>query len=56
MTEGWKEWIVVPNYKGDKTEFSNYRGLSLLSATYNILPNILLSRLTTNAEENIAME
>jgi len=42
----------VPIYwKADKTECSNYRGLSLLSATYKILSNILLSRLTPNAEE-----
>jgi len=56
LPEGWKEWIVVPIYKGDKTEFSNYRGISHLSATYNILSNILLSKLTTYEEENIAME
>jgi len=42
----------VPIYKeADKTDCSNYRGLSLLSATYKILSNILLSRLTPNAEE-----
>jgi hypothetical protein len=56
LPEERKESIVVPIYKGDKTEFSNYRGISLLSATYNILSNILLSRLTTYAEENIAMD
>jgi hypothetical protein len=31
--------------KGDKTECSNYRGISMLSTSYNILSNILLSRL-----------
>jgi len=56
LPEGWKEWVIVPIYKGDKREFSNYRGISHLSATYNILPNILLSSLTTNAEENFAMK
>jgi len=39
--------------KGDKTECMNYRGLSLLSTTYKILSNILLSRLTPYAEEII---
>ena len=50
-----KESITVPIYKkNDKTDCSNnYRGISLLPATYKILYNILLSRLTSYAEENI---
>jgi hypothetical protein len=48
----WKESIVVPICKkGDKTDCSNYRGISLLSNTYKILFNILLSRLTPYAEK-----
>jgi hypothetical protein len=44
--EVWKESIIVPIYKkSDKTDCSNYQGLSLLSTTYKILFNILLSRL-----------
>jgi hypothetical protein len=40
----WKESIVVPIHKkGDKTECSNYRGLSLLPTSYKMLSNILLS-------------
>jgi hypothetical protein len=38
---------------GDKTDCSNYRGISLLSTTYKIISNILLSRLTPYAEEII---
>ena len=37
--------------KGDKTDCSNYTGVSLLPTTYRILSNILLSRLTPYAEE-----
>jgi hypothetical protein len=52
LPEEWKEPIIVPIYKkGDKTNCNNYRGISLLSSTYNILSNILLSRLTPYAEE-----
>ena len=43
LPEEWKESIIVPVSKiGDKTDCSNYRGISLLSTTYTILPNILL--------------
>jgi len=37
--------------KADKTDCSYYRGVSLLSTTYKILSNILLSRLTPYAGE-----
>jgi len=51
LHEEWKEPIIVPVYrKGDKTDYTNYRGISLLSTTYKILSNILLSRLTPYAE------
>jgi hypothetical protein len=49
-----KESILVPIHrKGDKTDFSNYRGISLLSTSYNILSNILISRLIPYADEII---
>jgi hypothetical protein len=54
LPEEWKESIIVPIYKkGDKTDCSNYRGISLLSTTNKILSSILLSRLTPYAEEII---
>ena len=54
MLEEWKESIIVPIYKkGDKIDFNNYRGISLLPTTYKILSNILLSRLIPYAEEVI---
>jgi hypothetical protein len=48
----WKWSIVVPIHKkGDKTDCSNYRGLSFLSTSYKILSNILLARLSPYADE-----
>jgi hypothetical protein len=42
-----KESVVVPIHKkGDKTDCSNFRGISLLSTSYKILLNILLAKLT----------
>jgi hypothetical protein len=52
LPEEWKESIFVPIYKkGDKTDGSHYKGISIFLTTYKILSNILLSRLTPNAEE-----
>jgi len=54
LPEEWKESIIVPIYKkGDKTDCSKYRGISLLPTTYKMLSNILLARLTPYAEEII---
>jgi len=54
MPEDWKMSIVEPIYrKGDKTDCSNYRAISLLPTTYKILSNTLLSMLTPYAGEII---
>jgi hypothetical protein len=40
----------VSDYKkNDKTECTNYGGITLLPTTYKILYNILVSRVTPNA-------
>jgi hypothetical protein len=50
----WTESVVVPIHKkGDETDCSNYRGISLLSTSYKILSNTLLGRLTQYADEII---
>jgi hypothetical protein len=54
LSDQWKESIIVRIHKmGDKTDCSNYCGISLLSTSYNILSNILLSRLSPYIDEII---
>jgi hypothetical protein len=54
LPEQWKEPIILPVYKkGNKTDSSNYQGMSLLSAIYKILSNIILSRLMQYVDEII---
>jgi len=53
LLEEWKESIIVPLIRRVIKETSNYRSISLLSTTYKIFSNILLSNLTPYAEEII---
>jgi hypothetical protein len=54
LSHQWKESIVVPIHKkGDWTDCSNYRSSSLLSTSYKILSNIILSRLLPFADKII---
>jgi sorting nexin-29 len=55
LPEQWKESIIAPIYKNsDRMDCSNYRGISLLSTSYKILFNFLLSRLTPYVDKIIA--
>jgi hypothetical protein len=50
---GIRKSIVVPIYrKGDKSDY-NYNGMSLLSTSYKILSNIILSGLNPYIDEGI---
>jgi hypothetical protein len=54
LPDQWKESIIVPIHKkGDKTDCNNYRGISILSTSYKILSNFLLSRLSPYVDEII---
>jgi hypothetical protein len=54
MPAEWMESIIVSIYrKDDKTDYINYRDISLLPTTYKILSNILLSKLNPYADEII---
>ena len=54
LPEEWKESIIIPiRKKGDKIDCNNYRGISLFSTTYKILPNILPSTLISYGKEII---
>jgi hypothetical protein len=51
LPDQWKESIIAPVHRqDDKTGCSNYRGISLLSISYKILSNILLSRLSPHID------
>jgi hypothetical protein len=52
LPDKWKESMIIPFHKkSDKTDCNNYRGISLLTTSYNILSNILLSRLSPYIDE-----
>jgi hypothetical protein len=53
LHDQWKESITVPIYGRTVELYSNYRGISQLSASYNILRNTLLSRLSIHIVEII---
>jgi hypothetical protein len=46
LHDRWQESIILSTHrKGDKADCNNYRGISLLSTSYKMLSNILLSTL-----------
>jgi hypothetical protein len=54
LLDQWKESIIVPVQKeDDKTDSSNYHGVSLLSTLCKILTNILPSKLSPYIDEII---
>ena len=54
LPQEWKESIIFPiDKKGNKMDYNNYKGISLLSTSYKILSNILLTRRTPYANEII---
>jgi hypothetical protein len=54
LPDQWKESVIVPVHrKGDKTDCNNYRGISLLSTSYKISLNILMSGLSPYIDEII---
>jgi hypothetical protein len=54
LHDEWKESIIVPIHKkGDKTDCSSNRGISLLQSSYKILSNVFLLRLSPYVDEII---
>jgi hypothetical protein len=52
LPDQWEESTTVPVYKkGDKTDYSNCRRISLLSTSYKFVSHILLSRLSPYLDE-----
>jgi hypothetical protein len=52
LPDQWKESIIPVHKKGDKTECSNYHGISLLSISHKFVSNIL-SRISPYIDEII---
>jgi hypothetical protein len=54
LPDHWKECVIVPGHKkGDKTDCNNYCGISLVSTSYTVSLNVLLSRLSPYIDEII---
>ncbi|GFG35870.1 hypothetical protein Cfor_05242 [Coptotermes formosanus] len=57
ITSDWKTSLPIPIHKkGDKSVYSNYRGISLLATASKIYAAILKDKLKTIAEEKIEEE
>ena len=55
MSEDWRSAVIIPLYKGkgERTEYSNYRGFSLLSVVGTIYAGILVYRVRKVTEDLI---
>ena len=57
VPQAWKDASIVTIYKkGDRTDFGNYRGISLLSIAGKIFARILLNRLSTHITPEVIPE
>jgi len=57
MPNEWNKSIICPIYKkGEKTECSNYRGISLLNTVHKILATAINNRSKTFAEDLLSQE
>jgi hypothetical protein len=53
LPKQWKDSLILPISNKNNNECGNYRGISLLSASYKTLSNILLSKLDPPVDEII---
>ena len=54
IPEEWTEAIIIPLLKkGDRQDFSNYRGISLLNTVYKIFSKLIQQRLRPYTENII---
>lgn len=52
MPDKWYLEIICPICKkGDKYDYKNYRGITLLNTTYKILSSLLVNKIKTHVEK-----
>jgi sorting nexin-29 len=57
MPNEWNKSIICPIYKkGEKSECSNYREISLLNTAYKILATVINNKLKTYAEDLLSQD
>ena len=57
VSQSWKDASMVTIYKkSDRTDYGNYRGISLLSIAGKIFARILLNRLSTHITPEVVPE
>ena len=57
VPQAWKDASIITIYKkGDRTDYGNYRGISLLSIAGKIFARILLNRLSTHITPEVVPE
>jgi hypothetical protein len=56
IPEDWYKGIIVPNYKGDRKQHGNYRGITLLCQTFKIYERIFVNKMRVEIKGKLIEE